>query len=86
MMWERIFLFIAFKISNWNNDLSPWNAPAVFGKDGFGDGAKNTLTFIEDVLIDFICEKYQIKNKIPIILRGIFVSWFIFTMEFLSIK
>ena len=64
------FLTIAFKISDWNNDLSPWNAPAVFGKDGFGDGAKNTLSFIEDVLIDFICEKYQIKNKIPIILGG----------------
>ena len=64
------FLFIAFKISDWNNDLSPWNAPAVFGKDNFGDGAKNTLSFIEDVLIDFICEKYQIKNDIPLILGG----------------
>lgn len=64
------FLMVAFKISNWNNDLSPWNAPAVFGKDGFGDGAKNTLSFIEDVLIDFICEKYQIKNDIPLILGG----------------
>ena len=64
------FLMVAFQISDWNNDLSPWNAPAVFGKDGFGDGAKNTLSFIEDALIDFICEKYQIKNDIPIILGG----------------
>ena len=61
---------VTFQISDWNNDLSPWNAPAVFGKDGFGDGAKNTLSFIEDVLIDCICEKYQIKNDIPIILGG----------------
>ena len=39
------FLFIAFKISDWNNDLSPWNAPAVFGKDGFGDGARFCMVY-----------------------------------------
>lgn len=37
------FYLIAIKVQNWNADLSPWPAPAVFGKEGFGDGAADTL-------------------------------------------
>ena len=37
------FQMIAVKVNNWNHDLSPWNAEAVFGKEKFGDGAKDTL-------------------------------------------
>ena len=28
---------IAVKVGHWNHDLSPWKAPAVFGKEEFGD-------------------------------------------------
>ena len=41
------FCLIAIKVDDWNTDLSPWNSPAVFGKDDFGDGAAATL---EEVL------------------------------------
>ena len=34
---------VAVRIDDWNNDLSPWEAPAVFGKEGFGSGAPKTL-------------------------------------------
>ena len=37
------FYLVAVKIRNWNNDLSPWKAPAVFGKEDFGDGAEDFL-------------------------------------------
>lgn len=37
------FYLIAVKVRNWNTDLSPWKAPAVFGKEDFGDGAADTL-------------------------------------------
>ena len=37
------FRLIAFKIDDWNNDLSPWKAQVVFGKQGFGSGASETL-------------------------------------------
>ena len=40
------FQLIAVKVDDWNHDLSPWKAPAVFGKDGFGDGAEDMLRFI----------------------------------------
>jgi hypothetical protein len=34
---------VAFGVEQWNRDLSPWEAPPVFGKEGFGDGAEETL-------------------------------------------
>ena len=37
------FHLIAARVRDWNRDLSPWQAPAVFGKEGFGDGAEDTL-------------------------------------------
>ncbi len=40
------FRLIAVKIDRWNADLSPWRAPAVFGKEEFGGGAEATLAEI----------------------------------------
>ncbi len=37
------FKLVALKVDNWNLDLSPWKAPAVFGKEDFGGGAAQTL-------------------------------------------
>lgn len=37
------FCLLAVRVQNWNNDLSPWAAPAVFGKEAFGGGAADTL-------------------------------------------
>ena len=39
-------LLRAFIVRDWNKDLSPWKAPAVFGKEDFGDGAQRTLSEI----------------------------------------
>ena len=45
------FCLEGLKIHDWNKDLSPWPAPAVFGREGFGDGAAETLRFVlEEVL------------------------------------
>ena len=43
----RDFRLLALKVDSWNRDLSPWQAPAVFGNEGFGGGAEATL---EEVL------------------------------------
>ncbi len=37
---------LAVKVDDWNQDLSPWPASAVFGNDDFGNGAGETLTKI----------------------------------------
>lgn len=45
------FTLVAFKVNDWNKELSPWPAPAVFGREGFGDGAAKTLSFMLDELV-----------------------------------
>ncbi len=43
---DKSFRLTAVKVDNWNTDLSPWKAPAVFGKEDFGSGAAHTLAEI----------------------------------------
>jgi predicted alpha/beta superfamily hydrolase len=45
------FTLAAFKVSDWNADLSPWEAPPVFGNEGFAGGAEATFRFVMDELI-----------------------------------
>ena len=62
---------IAVKVNDWNADLSPWKAPAVFGKEDFGDGAADTLEEVKKLCRD--------KNKTYYIggysLAGLFALW-----------
>ena len=37
------FCFITFPVTDWNVDLSPWEAPPAFGDEPFGGGAEKTL-------------------------------------------
>ena len=53
----RPFSLVAFKIEDWNQELSPWEAPPVFGKVPFGNGAENTLAFITNQLLPNLQEK-----------------------------
>ena len=65
------FCLIAIKVDNWNNDLSPWKAPPVFGNEAFGGGA--------GMFLDKILELTKDKNKKYYIggysLAGLFALW-----------
>ena len=65
------FRLVAFKVNDWNKDLSPWNAPAVFGKADFGEGAADTLgeimKFCEDRTRAYYIGGYS--------LAGMFALW-----------
>ena len=71
---DKRFYLIAVKVQNWNTDLSPWNAPAVFGKDAFGAGAADTLEEVLKLCAD--------QKKIYIIggysLAGLFALWAVY--------
>ena len=43
---QRDFRWIGFQVEDWNRDLAPWESPAVFGRDDFGNGAQDTLSEI----------------------------------------
>ena len=48
---SRNFLFAAIPVESWNDALSPWEAPAVWGKQGFGGNAEDTLRFLTEQVI-----------------------------------
>lgn len=41
----------AVLVDDWNRELSPWEAPPVFGKEGFGAGAAAALSYIENNVV-----------------------------------
>ncbi len=67
---DKQFSLIAFKIEDWNNELSPWEAPPAFGNKSFDSGAKDTLEFIESRLIPTVKDKYNLGDEIKFILGG----------------
>lgn len=42
---------IAFETENWNDELSPWYAPAVFGDEAFGGNARITLETLKNDIV-----------------------------------
>ena len=74
------FKLITLKVSDWNRDLSPWKAPAVFGKDDFGGEATDTLAEIKELCSD--------KNKKYFIggysLAGLFALWAAYQTDIFS--
>lgn len=70
-MTERPFSLIAAKVDAWNQELTPWKAPAVYGTEEFGDGATQTLEEIKKLCAD--------KSKTYYIggysLAGLFSLW-----------
>ena len=66
----RSFLHVAFPVEAWNVDLSPWDAPPVFGREAFGHGAADTLDWLRSRLMPEVRAKYAISPDAPVILGG----------------
>lgn len=78
------FVLAAFEITDWNSELSPWNAPPVFGTEPFGNGAGETLNYLENALIPELVNKFG--SELPIILggyslAGLFSLWAAYTSD-----
>lgn len=68
---DKEIQMLAIKVENWNQELSPWKAPAVFGKEAFGDGATNLLAEILKLCSDKN-KKYYLGGYS---LAGLFSLW-----------
>lgn len=72
---DKPFSLVAFMLKDWNQELTPWAAPAVFGKVPFGSGAEKTLEFITNQLLP------EVQENIPHLilggysLAGLFALW-----------
>ena len=74
------FALAAFRTARWNDELSPWPAPPVFGREGFGGGAEETLRFVADSLLPGVRSRLSLPEDIPVIpggysLAGLFALW-----------
>ena len=76
----RNFLFAAVPVKNWNDELSPWKSPAVWGKDSFGGKAADTLRFLTEQVIPALKQQFALPENVRIILggyslAGLFALW-----------
>ena len=74
------FLFAAVPVKNWNDELSPWEAPAVWGKESFGGNAAGTLRFLTEQAIPTLKKQFALPENVKIILggyslAGLFALW-----------
>lgn len=63
------FALLVFKVEDWNRDLSPWEAPPVFGDEPFGCGAGGTLERILDLLPAFR-GLFEAGGSLPVVIGG----------------
>lgn len=77
---DASFLYAAFLVKEWNKELAPWEAPAVFGKESFGAGAADTLAFLTETLIPWLGNAYGRSSNSDFYLggyslAGLFALW-----------
>ena len=76
---NRPFLLAAVQADNWNDDLSPWPVPPVWGKQGFGGGAGDTLAWLAQA-VPVLRQQFALPENGKIILggyslAGLFALW-----------
>ena len=70
LMGNADFILAAFKVDDWNADLSPWEAPPVFGSEGFAGGAEETLKYVTDQLIPELVSSHNVQPDAEIYIGG----------------
>ena len=78
------FHLIAVKVDDWNDDLSPWEAPAVFGDKGFGGKAEKTFGYVYSNVIEPL--KMNKDEELRLIiggysLSGLFALWSVYQTD-----
>ena len=75
----------AVSVDNWNEDLSPWPAPPVFGDEAFGGNADRTLKYILETLIPSVRTLApEVNHDIYIggySLAGLFALWAVYKTD-----
>ena len=74
------FLFAAVPVKSWNDELSPWEAPAVWGKECFDGNAADTICFLTEQAIPTLKQQFALPRNVRIILggyslAGLFALW-----------
>ena len=73
------FAFAGIRTTDWNNELSPWEAEPVFGRQGFGGNGAKSLDYLKNN-IESIIKEFEMEDGAKIILggyslAGLFALW-----------
>ena len=68
-------LSCAVPVRDWNRELSPWEAPPVFGNEGFGDGAQVFLETVLEAADALVTWKERKLILAGYSLAGLFALW-----------
>lgn len=76
---DKKFAFMGIRTECWNDELSPWEAEPVFGRQGFGGKADKNLDYLEKNINKFK-EMCGVDSEAPVILggyslAGLFALW-----------
>ncbi len=66
----RGFVLAAFVTKDWNGELSPWKAPAVFKDNDFAGRADETLWYIIKEMLPYLYEECGISPDLPRVIGG----------------
>lgn len=71
------FILAAYESENWNDDFSPWAAPAVFGTETFGGKADATLRWLTRHFMPYVeANTFEIARfSVGYSLAGLFSLW-----------
>ncbi len=77
LLSQKGVMLVLSGVKNWNQELSPWEAPAVFGGEAFGDGAEEYLQYLKEKVIFGIEETCGKKDWFlaGYSLAGLFSLW-----------
>lgn len=86
---DKSYAIIAYEVSDWNREFSPWKAPAVFGREGFSGDATDTLRWLEGECVPHVEKNYLkgscTKNFLAgYSLSGLFSLWAFYTSGIFS--
>ncbi len=73
------FTLCCMPVADWNRDLSPWEAPPVFGNEPFGCGAAATLALIEKEILPAFRYRECIIGGYS--LAALFALWCVFETD-----
>ena len=77
----KAFSLLTVRVNDWQTELTPWKAPAVFGKVPFGDGAVEMLKLITEQIVPLLWEQGVFRpTEMPLFLggyslAGLFALW-----------
>lgn len=76
---KKDWWLIACEIKDWNGELSPWAAPAVFGNSDFAGEGRKTLEWIVELCDEFFGRNSEMDEVVKVIggysLAGLFALW-----------